>query len=96
MKKQAEKRKHKSDSGELPLLEREKIEIVRRGRERQAVLSGVARILQYDPACMIFLRGRNKVEIHGEGLECVFFISGAVGVCGCIRKIIFVGEVFEK
>lgn len=74
---------------ELPIAEREKIEIVRDGNDRKIVLNGVKRILQYDPLCMIFSLGKERLEIRGTGLDCVFYISGAIGIRGKIQSVVF-------
>lgn len=77
---------------ELPTAEREKIEIVRDGSGRKIVLNGVKRILQYDPLCMIFSLGKECLQIHGMGLDCVFYISGAIGIRGKIQSVVFVAR----
>lgn len=93
MKKRGERGKLFSFVGqENPFREREKVEIVRVGRQRRAVLNGVTRILQYDNACMAFLLGKDRVELHGNGLSCVSYISGAIGIVGEIDRILFLGE----
>lgn len=93
MKKQNwQKRLFSLPSVDLPIGEKEKLEVVRAGKERRVTLNGVKRILQYDPACMRFSYGRQWVEIRGDGLCCTFYINGAVGVCGSVREIVFLGE----
>lgn len=77
---------------ENPFAERQKVEIVRIGKERRAVLNGVERILQYDNTCMAFLLGKDRIELHGNGLTCVSYISGAIGIVGKIDRILFLGE----
>ncbi len=81
---------------EIPLLEREKIEIVRIQKERRVFLCGVRRILQYSDRCMIFLLQRETVIIEGEGLTCVSFTGGAVGVRGHLLSLRFRKEVHEE
>ena len=93
MKKNEKKKAHAFFSvREIPLSEREMIEITRVGEERRLVLNGVRRILQYDAACMIFLLRRERLEVHGQGLCCSFFVSGAVGVLGKVTCLCFAEE----
>ncbi|MBQ8175342.1 MAG: YabP/YqfC family sporulation protein [Clostridia bacterium] len=96
MRKDREKKRVFSSSGELPITEREKIEIVRVGRDRRIVINGIKRILQYDRSCMAFSLGKERLEIHGEELDCISYISGAIGISGKIRELCFCYEEERK
>lgn len=77
---------------ELPLSERERIEIVRVGERRRVVLCGVKRILQYGEKEMTFRLRGECVAIAGEGLSCTFYADGAVGVMGKVYSLRFLRD----
>lgn len=78
--------------GELPIGEREKIEIVRVGGERQLIVNGITRILHYGTDKMILALGKERLEIMGEGLDCMTYVSGAIGIRGQVDRVVFGGQ----
>ena len=76
-------------TGEMPLAMRERIEILRVGEERQLVVNGVVRILQYGSEEMILALGKERLIIQGVDLDCMTYVSGAIGVRGIVTQLIF-------
>lgn len=77
------------DVREMPLFEREKIEIVRKGKHRCILLCGVQRILQYDESEMKFALRQESVSVIGKNLICTTYADGAVSVEGDMESIRF-------
>ena len=75
--------------GEMPLATRERIEIIRAGEERQLIVNGVVRILQYGAEEMILALGKEELTIQGERLNCTTYVSGGIGVSGSVERLIF-------
>lgn len=76
-------------TGEMPIATREKIEIIRMGEERQLIVNGVVRILQYGSEEMILALMKDQLVIRGIELDCTTYVSGAIGVRGRVEQLIF-------
>lgn len=74
----------------LPMGEREKIEITRQGARRSVIVEGIRQILLYGTEEMVFLMAKERLVICGKELDCVNYVSGAIGICGEITSIAFV------
>ena len=79
-------------TSEMPIAERERIEIVRVGRGRRVLLCGVRRILQYSAEKMMFALRQETVSVTGKELTCTAYADGAVSVCGGVQSISFTQE----
>ena len=77
---------------ELPICEREKIEIFRVGKERKVLLSGVRRILLYSETEMRFALQNGRVSVLGQGLTCVGYEERRVAVSGTLLSVSFSEE----
>lgn len=73
----------------LPLGENEKIEIVRNRKSRTVLIEGIRQILLYGTDEMAFSISSGRLIIHGKGLDCVSYVSGAIGITGEISSLLF-------
>lgn len=73
----------------LPVGENEKIEIVRKGKSRSVLIEGIRRILLYGTDEMAFSMPGGQLVIHGKGLDCISYVSGAIGITGEIASLSF-------
>ena len=76
----------------LPIGEKEKIEIVKKGKYRSVLIEGVRGILLYGTEEMAFSTSDGRVELLGRDMECTNYVSGAVGITGEISTLAFVTE----
>jgi hypothetical protein len=76
----------------LPIGEKERIEISKTGERRSVLIEGVRRILLYGAEEMVFLMGKELLSIRGKELDCVTYVSGAMGIVGEIDTISFSKE----
>ena len=74
----------------LPIGEQEKIEITKKGNARSLLVEGVKRILLYGDEEMVFSLTKERLVVRGNELDCVNYVSGAIGVVGSIYSIAFV------
>ena len=91
------RRKNKDKMGAVEWLERKfdispdlisgiRIEI--RGQNR-LLLHGCRKILKYGEREMLLDLGKTRLRVCGQRLWCTSFISGALGVGGCIESVSF-------
>lgn len=64
------------------------IRIEIRGQNR-LLLQGCRKILKYSEQEMLLDLGKLRLRVCGERMWCTSFISGALGVGGCIRSVSF-------
>lgn len=81
-----------SISDGLPIGEKERIEISRTGERRSVLIEGVRRILLYGAEEMVFLMSGELLTVQGRELDCVTYVSGAMGIVGEIRTVSFSKE----
>ena len=81
---------------ELSFREAEKIEITGKGVRRKVVLEGVRRILQYGEEEIRLERADGCVAVHGRMLDCVSYVSGAIGISGEIEALVFQSKKGEE
>ena len=74
---------------DIPIGERERIEITRRGGVRSILIEGIEGILLYGAEQMIFALKDGRLEIYGRELDCTTYISGAIGITGDILSLSF-------
>ncbi len=81
---------------DLPIGEKERIEISKKGSLRTALIEGVHRILLYGAQKMIFSMSDGRIEVDGEALDCATYMSGAICITGEIKGISFYEGGGEK
>lgn len=78
--------------GELPIGECEKLELVRVGGRRRAVLHGVRRILKYTSCEMRFALKEGSVTVVGSELTCTVYTDRTVEIEGKMQALAFSEE----
>ncbi|MBQ8350958.1 MAG: YabP/YqfC family sporulation protein [Clostridia bacterium] len=78
-----------ASSNGLPIGERERIEITKKGNTRTIIVEGIRQILLYGAEEMVFLMSEGRLSICGRELDCVTYASGAIGIDGEIISISF-------
>lgn len=77
---------------EMPITERDRMEIVRKGSGHRILLNGVRRILQYGDTEMRFAVRDGRVGIVGQGLCCTAYDAGCVSIDGRVTGVFFLEE----
>ena len=78
--------------GELPFVESEKIEIVRAGEKRFIRIRGIRHILDYSDDKIGLAMKKGRLLIEGQGLTCITYAGGAIGIEGRITRVSFLED----
>ena len=79
--------------GELPLGERERIEVVLTGNKRLARVHGVRKVLDYSSEKIGLAMKKGRLLIEGKELACITYAGGAIGIEGKVLQISFLEDL---
>ncbi len=83
-----QKQKKKVAISELPSMDRGRIEVVCKRKNEELLVTGVLRILAYGSEKMCFEIKSGRLTVEGDGLDCVIYTNGAIGLVGKVHSLV--------
>ncbi len=81
--------KQEWSGGGLPLIEDGRVEIILRKKEKEILVTGVLRILEYGDTRMLFAIKGGHLLVEGQSLDCATYQSGALSIVGRVDTLSF-------